>query len=191
MLGSEMAARWVTLGYDTPLLYDFNEVVRVRDIDAVAAGNGRIIYHWGAYSSPEAVAGEVRPAHPHSFLSGRSVAASIDTFTAHFHGYDPNFPDAGAPGATAAHEDVAWRLMEMFVAALKWVVPKNQWFMETRAKTLVRDPAQRRLGELVRLEFAVMFSIRADPLYPLQNPITKPTGVVQAAGGPVIVVEVP
>lgn len=192
-LKNEMAARWIQLGYAaTPLLYDFHEVARLRDLSSVTAGTGRVIYHWGQYTSPEAAAGEVRAQHSHSHISGRTVATSADVFTVHCHGYDPVFADAGVDGATAAHEDVAWRLLEMFVAAIKWVVSHNRWLIETRAKTLVRDPDVRRFGELVRLDFSVLFSIRADPLYSLQHPEQKPTGAVAPTGdNETIIVEVP
>lgn len=192
LLKSQMAARWTTLGYPTPLVYDFHEVGRLRDLTAVNAGNGRVIYHWGAYSSPEAAAGEIRNQHAHAKNNGRTVATSPDIFTVHCHGFDPAFPDPGTDGATAAHEDVAWRLLEMFVAALKWVVPKNKWFFEPGPKTLVRDPERARFGELIRLQFTILFSIRADPLFPIQTPVPEPTGTVVPPGGtPTNIVEVP
>lgn len=193
LLDTEMQTQWTARGYDaTPLIYDFREVVRTQDLDAVLLGNGRIVYHWGTYASPEASAGNIEKAHGHVHRSGRDCAVSHSLFTVHCHGYDPAFPDASAAGAARAHDGAAWKLHERFFGVLQWVVRKSRWLLEYGSPTLVRDPAERRIGELVRVEFTVRFAMREAPELPLQHPETKPVGaVVGASGDPTTTVEVP
>ena len=193
LLDTEMQAQWTARGYGlTPLLYGYREAERTKNIDAVLLGHGRIVYHWGSWARPEASAGTIAPAHGHAHRAGRDYAAAHDLFTVHCHGYDPAFKDATAAGGERAHDDAAWQLRELFFGVLQWVVRKNRWFLEHGQPTLVRDPAERRIGELVRVEFTVRFAMREAPEYPFQYPETKPVGaVVGASGDLTTTVEVP
>lgn len=184
LLDTAMQAEWVARGYTpTPLIYGYREVERTKDIDAVLLGNGRIVYHWGAWARPEANAGTIAPSHGHAHRSARDFAVSHSLFTVHCHGYDPDFKDATAPGAERAHDNAAWVLHEAFFGVLQWVVRTSRWFLEYGQPVLVRDPAERRIGELLRAEFTLRLALREAPEYPLQNPETKPVGAVVGESG--------
>lgn len=174
-----MAAKWVANGFtDTPLLYGFREVIRTKSIEAVALGNGRIVWHAGSFAGAGSNAGELTHEHVHPTTTGRSVANSWNVFTVHCHGLDPAYPDATAEDAELAHDDAAWRLREMFFGALPDVASANKWLLQYGSQTWVRDPEQRRIGELLVCEFSIRFAIRSLPVYP-KTPFTqKPTGVV-------------
>ncbi len=188
-----MQAEWVARGYtSTALIYDFREVERTKELDAVLLGNGRIVYHWGAWSKPESSAGSIQLAHGHAHRAARNFAAAHDIFTVHCHGFDPDFPDASAAGAARAHDSAAWALRELFFGVLQWVARKSRWFLEHGNQILVRDPADRRIGELLRAEFTLRAALREAPEYPFQYPETKPVGaVVGASGDETTIVEVP
>jgi hypothetical protein len=192
-LDDAMQAAWTARGYTaTPLVYGYREALRTRDIDAVLLGNGRIVYHWGAWKGPEAGAGSIELAHGHVPLAARNYAAAHDLFTVHCHGFDPAYPDATATGGELAHDDAAWALRELFFGVLQSVVRESRWLLEYGAPVLIRDPAERRIGELIRVEFTVRFGLREAPEYPFQYPKTKPVGaVVGVSGDKTTTVEVP
>jgi hypothetical protein len=177
-------ARWLELGYaDTPIVYGYKEAQRTRDIDAVALGNGRIVYHLGGFPGPDASAGDMRLAHAHATIAGRTVGTAGTLFTVHLHGFDATFADDSTPEAQLAHDNICWRLREMFYAVLFHVVPQNRWFMTHGPQTIVRNPTERRFGEVLRCEFNIDFSIRSAPEYPFVHPIPKPTGIVTTPNG--------
>lgn len=193
LLDAAMQAQWTQRGYTaTPLLYGFREAARTRELGAVLLGAGRIVYHWGVWTTPEASAGALEKPHGHAHRAGRDYAVAADVFTVHCHGYDAAFPEATAPGAERAHDAAAWLLRQHFFGVLQWVVRSNSWLLEYGSQTLVRDPAERRIGELLRAEFSVRFSLREAPEHPFQYPEQKPVGaVVGASGQQTKVVEVP
>lgn len=183
-LETALQARWTARGYSaTPLLYGFRQAARTKDIDAVVLGNGRIVYHRGSWPGPEASAGQYELAHHHAHRSGRDFAAYGTLFTAHFHGFDPSFPDATSAGGEAAHDDAAWLLEELFFGVLQHVIRDNTWKLEYGSPVIVRDPLERRIGELVRAEFTIKVSMREAPEYPFQYPEVKPNGAVVGASG--------
>lgn len=189
-----LEARWNALGYTaTPLLYGFREVARTKDIEAVTLGNGRIIYHPGSWPGPDANAGTMSHTHGHAYRSGRNYGSDAVLFTAHLHGLDPAYPDATAPGAECAHDDICWAFKEMFFAAVKHVQITKKWHsVQYGSEVWVRDPEQRRLGELLRVEFSINVGLRMAPEYPLQQFQQKPVGaVVGESGNETIVAEVP
>lgn len=183
-LDAEIQSQWTARGYTaTPVLYGFREATRTKDIDAVVLGNGRIVYHWGAWPGPDASAGEIEKAHHHAHRSGRDYAAAADLFTVHCHGFDPAKPDYTSPGAELAHDAAAWLLREKFFGVLQDVVRRMRCTLEYGAPLLVRDPLERRIGELVRVEFTIRFAMREAPEVPLQNPTPKPQGAVVGQSG--------
>jgi hypothetical protein len=183
-LHAAMQARWTARSYTaTPLLYGFREAARTKDLDAVVLGNGRIVYHRGSWPGPDASAGQYDPAHHHAHRAGRDFAAYGTLFTVHCHGFNPLFPDATSAGGEVAHDDAAWLLEEMFFGVLQWVVRANTWKLEYGSPIIVRDPQERRLGELVRAEFTIKFAMREAPEYPFQYPEVKPNGAVIGASG--------
>lgn len=190
-LDAAVQSLWTARGYTlTPVLYGYREAMHTKDLDRVVLGHGRIVYHWGAWPGPEASAGTIEKAHGHVHRSGRDYAVAPDLFTVHCHGFDPTKPDATAAGAELAHDAAAWLLREKFFGVLQNVVLRNRWSLAYGAPILVRDPAERRLGELVRVEFTVKFSLREAPEVALQNPTPKPQGaVIGESGEETIVVE--
>ncbi len=192
-LNTALQALWVTRAYTaTPLLYGFREATRTKGIDAVTLGYGRIVYHRGSWPGPEASAGEYDPAHHHVHKAGRDFAAYGTLFTVHMHGFNPAFPDATSAGSELAQDAAAWLLEERFFGVLQNVVRGSTWKLSYGAPFIVRDPVEKRHGELVRAEFTVKFSMREAPVYPFQYPENKPSGaVVGASGDETLVVEVP
>ena len=189
-----LEARWAALGYTaTPLLYGFREVARTKDIEAVTLGHGRIVYHAGSWPGPDANAGTMSHVHGHVHRSGRDYGSDAVLFTAHIHGHNPAFPDPTASGAECAHDDICWALKEMFFAAVKHVQIANKWHsVQYGSEVWVRDPEQRRLGELLRVEFLINVGLRSAPEYPFQQFEQKPVGAaVGQSGNETIVVEVP
>ncbi len=192
-LETALQSRWTARGYTpTPLLYGFRQATRTKELDAVLLGHGRIVYHRGSWPGPEASSGEYDSAHHHAHKAGRDFAAYGTLFTAHIHGFDPAYPDVTSTGGECAHDDAVWLLEEMFFGVLQHVVRANTWTLSYGTPVLIRDPMERRLGELVRAEFTVKFSMREAPVYPFQYPENKPSGaVVGASGDETLVVEVP
>jgi hypothetical protein len=191
-LDNAMQALWTARGYtSTPLVYGYREAMRTRDLDAVVLGHGRIVYHWGAWPGPEASAGAIEKPHYHAHRSGRDYASAPDLFTVHCHGYDPSFPDYSAAGAEIANDAAAWLLREKFFGILQNVVRRNNWLLEYGSPLLVRDPMERRLGEVCRVEFTIRFSLREAPEVPIEYPTPEPQGaVVGQSGDETTVVEV-
>lgn len=182
-LRTAFEAKFTSLFQTTPIRYGFREVAKTRSLDAVTLGHGRIVWHAGTWPGPEANAGEIEAAHGHPTTTGRSVSNSWNIFTVHCHGLDPAFPDPTADGAEAAHDDVAWRLREMFFGQLPEVVSGNRWLLRYGAQVWIRDPEQQRLGEVLKCEFAVKFAIRSLPVYPKTQFTQEPTGVVKTVSG--------
>lgn len=191
-LDAEMQAQWTAREYTaTPLLYGFKEAARTKDIDAVVLGNGRIVYHWGSWPGPEASAGTIEKSHGHGHRTGCDYATAPDLFTVHCHGFDATKPDYTSAGAELAHDSAAWLLREKFFGVLQWVVRKNRWLLEYGTPVLVRDPLERRLGELLRVEFVIKFALREAPEQPIQTPEPKAVGAVETPDqNEVIIVEV-
>jgi hypothetical protein len=189
-----MEAQWTAKGYDsTPLVYGFREARRTKDIDAVVLGHGRIVYHPGTWPGPEADAGQMSNEHAHAFRTGRNYGSDAMVWTVHCHGFDPAYPDATAENAECAHDDICYALREMFFSVVKYVQLTGPWKnLEYRAAKWVRDPEERRFGELLRCEFAFTVGMREAPILPIQYPEVKPSGaVIGASGNENIIVEVP
>lgn len=190
-LNTSIQSLWTSRGYTlTPIVYGYREATRTRDLDAVLLGHGRVVYHLGAWPGPDASMGSIEKAHHHAHRTGRDYAASLSLFTAHFHGFNPAYPDATSTNAELAHDAAAWQLHERFCGVLQNVVRGMSCVLEYGTPVMVRDPAERRLGELVRVEFTVKFSLREAPEVALQNPTPKPQGaVIGESGEETIVVE--
>lgn len=176
-----MAAEWVRLGHTSTLAYGHREVVRTKDLDAVALGNGRIVYHAGTY--PTGSAGELSAAVMAVHESAPNVATHWSLFTVHCHGYDMSFPDENVASAQAAHDDAAWCLMEQFVGAFVYITSINKWFYQLSEPEWVRDPLERRFGEKIMFTVAASFGVRQAPLYTKQYPTPKPTAIVDTLAG--------
>lgn len=187
-----MAARWAAKGYGAiPLIYGYREVARSKSIDAVLLGNGRIVYHAGAYPGPQSNAGQMSNEHAHPYMTGRAFGSDAVLFTAHLHGFDPAFPDPTGPGGECAHDDRCWALKEVFFSVAKFVQLTGPWKGFQYSSALwIRDPEQRRLGELMRCEFSFSVSMREGPEVPFEYPTPLPQGaVVGQSGNETIVVE--
>lgn len=187
-LREALDAEWLRLTYDVPLVYGYREARRTKDLDAVAAG-GRIVWHAGAWPGPDAAAGELDADPLQAYEAGRNVATHWAMFTVHCHGYDPAFPDEGVAGGEAAHDGMTWRLMQAYLGAISKVIPANGWYRRVGAPVWVRDPAERRFGELIRFEMQVSFGVREWPAYPLQTLTPVPTGKVVTPNGTVTIIE--
>jgi len=188
-----LEAHWDAKGYaSTPLLYGYGEVSRTKDLDAVALGHGRIVYHAGAWPGPESNAGQMSNEHAHAFRSARAFGSDAVLWTVHIHGFDPAFPDRAAPGAERAQDNRCWALKEMFFGAAKHVQIAGSWKgFQYLSETWVRDPAERRFGELLRCEFSFTVSMREAPEVPIEYPTTEPRGsVIAPSGEEITVVEV-
>jgi hypothetical protein len=190
-LNTAFQSLWVARGYTlTPVVYGYREAMRTKDLDAVVLGHGRVVYHLGAWPGPDASMGSIDKAHHHAHPTGRDFATSLSLFTAHFHGFDPAYPDATSTNGELAHDAAAWQLHERFLGVLQNVVRRMTLVLEYGDPELVRDPAERRLGELIRMEFTIRFSLREAPEVALQNPTPEPQGaVVGESGDETIVVE--
>lgn len=189
-----MDARWLAKGYsDTPLLYGYREVARTKSIDAVTLGNGRIVYHPGAYTGPLASAGQMSNEHAHAHPNARAYGSFSMLWTVHCHGFDPAYPDATSEGAECAHDDICVALKEMFFSVAKAAQVSNSWKpIEYGPGQWVRDPAERRHGELLVVEFSITVSMREAPELPIEYPTPKPTGIVILPNGnQATIVEVP
>jgi hypothetical protein len=183
-LSTALQALWTARGYaSTPVLYGYREALRTKDLDAVLLGHGRVVYHLGAWPGPDASMGSIEKAHHHAHRTGRDFAASLSLFTAHCHGFNPVYPDATSTNAELAHDAAAWQLHERFLGVLQNIVRASKLVLEYGAPVLVRDPAERRLGELIRMEFTIRFSLREAPEVALQNPTPKPQGAVIGESG--------
>lgn len=55
--------------------------------------------------------------------------------------------------------------------------------LEYGSPVLVRDPGERRLGELIRVQFTVRFSLREAPEVPTEYPTPKPQGAIIGESG--------
>lgn len=185
-----LVAKWAEIAYATPLRYGYREAQRSRDLDAVTLGNGRIVWHAGTWPGPESSAGEIVHEHRMPTTTGKSVSTSWNIFTVHCHGYDPEYPDENVDGGELAHDDVCWRLREMFFGVLPGVVNSApvRGELQYGGHKWVRDPNERRFGELLRSEFVVSFAIRSLPVYP-KTPFTQePTGQVVTPNGSVVTI---
>ncbi len=191
-----MAARWdeiISYGafeqYGQPaLLYGYNEANLIRNLDAVVAGKGRIVHHAGDWPGPQASAGELSGNPMQAHASGRNVATYWSMFTVHCHGYDPAYPDPSVPGVAARHEDAAYLLMQAYLGALAYVAPANGWYRRETKPEWVRDPEQRRFGELLRFQISLLWGVRRAPIYPTVYLTPKPTGIVETPNGDVTIV---
>ena len=183
-LAAKLNELWAARGYaSTPCLYGFREAMRTKDIDAVTLGHGRIVWHLGSWPGPESDLGPIGKDHHHAHKTGRDYAASFDLFTVHCHGFDPAYPDATSTGAELAHDTAAWKLHEKFFGVLQSAVIQNTSKLEYGSRLFVRDPAERRFGELIRVQFTVRFSMREAPEVATENPTPKPQGAVIGESG--------
>lgn len=181
---TKRAALWTARGYAaTPCLYGFREATRTKDIDAVTLGHGRIVWHLGAWPGPEAAMGEINKAHHHAHKTGRDFAVSESLFTVHCHGFNPAYPDATSAGAELAHDLAAWELHEKFFGVIQNAVNQCSLVLEYGSPVLVRDPAERRIGELIRVQFTVRFSMREAPEVATEYPTPKPQGAIVGESG--------
>lgn len=181
---TKRATLWTARGYAaTPCLYGFREATRTKDIDAVTLGHGRIVWHLGAWPGPEAAMGEINKAHHHAHKTGRDFAVSESLFTVHCHGFNPAYPDATSAGAELAHDLAAWELHEKFFGVIQNAVNQCSLVLEYGSPVLVRDPAERRIGELIRVQFTVRFSMREAPEVATEYPTPKPQGAIVGESG--------
>lgn len=181
---TKRAALWTARGYTaTPCLYGFREAARTKDIDAVTLGHGRIVWHLGAWPGPDAAMGEINKAHHHAHKTGRDFAVSESLFTVHCHGFNPAFPDATSSGSELAHDLAAWELHEKFFGVMQNAVNQCSLVIEYGSPVLVRDPAERRIGELIRVQFTVRFSMREAPEIATEYPTPKPQGAIIGESG--------
>ena len=178
------AALWTARGYAaTPCLYGFREAMRTKDIDAVTLGHGRIVWHLGSWPGPEADMGTINKAIHHAHKTGRDYAVSESLFTAHCHGFDPAYPDATSAGGELAHDLAAWALHEKFFGVIQRAVNQSACVLEYGSPVLVRDPGERRIGGLIRVQFTVRFSLREAPEVATQYPTPKPQGAIIGESG--------
>lgn len=176
-------ARWTELGYAWPLKYGQREAYR-QDLDPVALHGGRVVMHAGL-PGEEGDAGELDATILQAYDTAQSIATDWSTFTVHCHGYD-----ASAPDNELLQDDAAWLLKQAFFGAFQFSLPAPLGhYMRLVSQVWVRNPQERRFGELIRLVVQVSFAIRQAPGYPVQTAVPVPKTSVVTPGGPVVIVE--